>query len=125
MNITDLHTIKGYSLSHFIKGVTAISSLIPLPIPDGWTVHTNRLAENVLEEHLLFLSNPYQKRIIDAGWYPEGQAEGEYCLFVMKMGEDGIHSIFYLGYDDYLLNYRTKDLRSLIHKITEILTDAP
>lgn len=60
-----------------------------------WTVHMNRLAENVLEEHLLSLSKPYQKRIIDAGWYPEGQAEGEYCLSVMKMGEDGIHSIFY------------------------------
>ncbi|MHA6534027.1 hypothetical protein [Paenibacillus sp. BAC0078] len=118
----------------FKLGGIGISNLIPLKVPTGWTIHINELLEDLnnatsavkfLKENLLLLSNPYSKRIIDVGWYPEGEINGEFCLIVVEMGADGINTILYSSAEDVIYAYRTKELFKLIDKINEILLNTP
>lgn len=110
-----------------------ISDLTSLKIPSGWITHVNALegltatadASERLKGNLLLLSNPSKKRIVDAGWSPEGSVNGEYCLIVMKMGLEGIYTMFYSTMDDFIYTYRTRDFSQLVNKINDILLDTP
>lgn len=119
---------------YFIKEVFIIFELISLKLPEGWTVHINEFSEELydsntsfesLKENLLLLSNPYKNRIVDVGWYPARQKDGEYCLIIMKMGVNGINTMLYSSDEDVVFTYRIKDINQLVDKINEILKNTP
>jgi len=69
--------------------------LQPLRIQAGWTVEFNYFSEYdrcihgdtdlfELNEDLLQLYHPKANLIIDLGWYPAHNADGEYVLFLVK-----------------------------------------
>ncbi|MEE2690242.1 MAG: hypothetical protein VX640_01760 [Pseudomonadota bacterium] len=60
-----------------------------LRIPEGWTVDYNAFCEvdvghpdawTLLKESLLQLRHERRNRLLDLGWYPEGEPDGRFVL---------------------------------------------
>jgi hypothetical protein len=100
--------------------------LQPLRIPTGWTVAHNEglyeidpVADKIPdEEHICFfredmlqMKNQYRHRLLDVGWYPEGDLErGEYALHIHEGDWCGL----------LLHEFRTRDRQSLVIEIERV-----
>mgnify|MGYP006140622703 FL=1 len=65
--------------------------LQPLRISEGWTVEYNTFYEvdadhpdawTLLSESLLQLTHQRRNRLLDLGWYPEGEPDGSFRLCI-------------------------------------------
>lgn len=96
-----------------------IFELQPLRIPAGWTVKYNTFSEYdpekdgaeysyELQEDLLQLAN--KNLLIDLGWYPNGDVDGSYKLFLVDMNGDR-------PFDMPLESFCSKSRQEVIYKI--------
>lgn len=100
--------------------------LQPLRIPSGWTVTQNDglfeidpVAEAIpADKHIWFfcedmlqLEHKHFRRVLDVGWYPEGD---------LKRGEFGL-VLFESSYDDPIYKFRTRDRLELVAEIERLL----
>ena len=101
--------------------------LQPLRIPTGWKVEYNDGLFEIdpsatlisPDEHLLFfkedmllLMQEDRDRLLDVGWYPEGD---------LQNGEYAIHLHCHDGLGRLLQEFRTRDRRTLIAEIERVL----
>ncbi|WP_428407255.1 hypothetical protein [Hyphococcus sp.] len=91
-----------------------------LRIPEGWTVSYNSFCEvdidhpdawTLLKESLLQLKNERRNRLLDLGWYPEGEPGGR---FVMRLYEGDFTSTL-------LQKHETEDRAEIVGVIERVL----
>lgn len=98
--------------------------LQPLRVPTGWLVAFNDLHEidpadvpeddryTFLKEDLLQMMQGHFSRLLDVGWYPEGDSvDGGYRLVLYEGGFDG----------KLLRDFRTRDRAELVAEIERLL----
>lgn len=101
--------------------------LQPLRIPTGWTVSYNGLCEIdpvaeaipegehswFFKENMLQIKHDHFNRLLDVGWYPDGDLEhGEYAL-TLHEGD------FVTGRQ--IFEFRTRDRLALVAEINRLL----
>lgn len=93
--------------------------LQPLRIPAGWSVKYNMFSEYDLDkdgaeysyelcEDLLQLEN--QNLLIDLGWYPQGDIEGSYQLYLIDKTNN-------FSFDSPLKVFKSKSKQEIIYRI--------
>lgn len=116
----------------------------PVRIPAGWTIELNKLhevepdpsidliggpegfslLEVFFEQNLFRASNQKRGMLIDVGWYPEWDKEGQYELEVYSFREeaDAVSNSKRkeLG-DKPIYSYATKSTKDLIQKMEDLL----
>lgn len=110
-----------------------ILPLVPLRIPIGWTMEWNVFNEvspddfrDAEHEHrteycedLLHIVNYKNNKILDLGWYPEGQPKGQYTLVLINQYDDEEQQIS--AWDNPIVRFKTRDIDKLKLKIEEVL----
>lgn len=107
-------------------------NLVPLRIPTGWKVNLNDFTESFpdrftddnyehrweFKEDIMKLESNYKKRVIDLGWYPEFDADGQYTLMLVDVSEENGEGSFYWN---KLIEYRSRSIEEIRMKIEEFL----
>ena len=100
--------------------IAADEPLQALRICEGWTVAYNSFCEvdidhpdawTLLKESLLLLKHERRNRLLDLGWYPEGEPEGR---FVMRLYEGDFTGTL-------LQQHETKDRAEIVEIIERVL----
>ncbi|MFD2330796.1 hypothetical protein ACFSR7_16205 [Cohnella sp. GCM10020058] len=108
--------------------------LVPLKIPEDWTVVWNHFTESEPEnfinkgyihkdefqEDIFYFRNEEKRRILDLGWYPAHKPSGRYRLVLIEISDSEEHSE---NWDDPLMSYRTRDIHKLQRKINWVLKE--
>jgi hypothetical protein len=104
-----------------------LKSLQPLRIPKGWQVSFNIFMEidplnqdinNFdpgwdLSQDLLQIQSVQRDIIIDLGWYPDHDPNGEYKIFVIKN----------LDWENPLITYASRSKDEIVSKIERLLLE--
>lgn len=78
--------------------------------PDRDTVFAHWFTQDLMQ-----ITNEKAEKLIDVGWYPDGEAKGEFKIEVIKrIGEDDF------DWSNPLLQFRTRSLANLLKKIEAI-----
>lgn len=100
--------------------LAADEPLQPLRIPEGWTVAYNSFCEvdvdhpdawTLLKESLLQLKHERRGRLLDLGWYPEGEPDGR---FVMQLYDGDFTGTL-------LQKHETQDRAEMVSVIERVL----
>lgn len=108
--------------------------LVPLRFPIGWTIEWNVFTdvspdEFINEEHehrweynedMFQLVNYRQKKILDLGWYPEFQPNGQYRLVLIQQYDDNEDDQTN-SWDNPIIKFETRSISDVIVKIEELL----
>lgn len=70
------------------------------------------------KEDIMKLESNYKKRVIDLGWYPEFDADGQYTLMLVDVSEENGEGSFYWN---KLIEYRSRSIEEIRMKIEEFL----
>lgn len=107
--------------------------LVALRFPIGWTIEWNIFTQVspqdfVDEEHehrweynedLFQFVNYRQKKILDLGWYPEFQPNGQYRLVLIQENDNEDDETN--SWSDPIIKYETRSISDVINKIEELL----
>ncbi|PQA88283.1 hypothetical protein [Hyphococcus luteus] len=102
--------------------LAADEPLQPLRIPEGWTVAYNTFCKvdidhpdawTLLKESLLQLKHQRRNRLLDLGWYPEGEPDGR---FVTQLYEGDFTGTL-------LRKHETKDRAEIVDVIERVLEE--
>ncbi len=108
--------------------------LVPLRIPTGWTITLNDFTESLpkkfthdnyehrweFKEDILQLSSKYKKQIIDLGWYPEFNVDGQYKLMLVDTSEESGEGSFYWNVIEEYCSRSTEDVRMKIEEFLQL-----
>lgn len=103
--------------------------LVQLNIPDEWIINRNIFTEASPEkfqdedyeyrlefnEDILQIINTHRRRIIDLGWYPEFNVNGQYRLMVIEWTNDCEQQPEF--WDHPLIKYCSRDIEDIKKKI--------
>jgi hypothetical protein len=107
--------------------------LNPLKLTDEWVVHWNHFYEiNTstytdgsfpyqieLQEDIFYFENQSRRRYLDLGWYPEGEAHGQYRLILIEMDDDQDKEIE--NWNNPLVSFSSRDNKEIKNKVNELL----
>ncbi|WP_248925047.1 hypothetical protein [Paenibacillus hamazuiensis] len=107
--------------------------LVPLNIPNGWIINKNIFTEVCPErfhnddyedrwefnEDILQIVNTSQRRIIDLGWYPEFNLDGQYCLKVVEWTNNWEEQTEY--WIQPIMKYYSRDIKEIKNKIEDLI----
>lgn len=77
------------------------------------------------QEDIIYFRNEKKKRILDLGWYPAHQPEGQYTVMLIRIKEIENHTEDELNEDweNPFLTYKTRNINELEKRINWILKE--